>query len=133
MVSRVSLNERTTVVIMTHNFLHDWELLKTLLPSPVQYIGLLGPRQRTEELLRVLPETSLTAGMAPTGEQLTRLHAPVGLDIGAETPEEIALSIIAEIKGFISGRFGGSLRKRNKRIHMEDKDTITDCAIAHEK
>lgn len=133
MLSRVSLNERTAAVIMTHNFLHDWELLKTLLPSPVQYIGLLGSRQRTEELLRVLPETSLTAGMVPTGEQLTRLHAPVGLDIGAETPEEIALSIIAEIKAFMAGRLGGSLRERNKRIHMEDKDTIMDRAKAYEK
>ena len=58
MVSHVSLNERTAVAIMTHNFLHDWELLKTLLPSPVQYIGLLGPRQRTEELLGCVAKTS---------------------------------------------------------------------------
>lgn len=133
MVSRVSLSDRTAVAILTHNFLHDCELLKTLLPSPVQYIGLLGPRQRTEALLRVLPETSLTAGMVPTGEQLTRLHAPVGLDIGAETPEEIALSIIAEIKAFMSGRFGGSLRDRNKRIHTEDRDTSAARARAYEK
>lgn len=133
MVSCVPLNERTVVAIVTHNFLHDWELLKTLLPSPVRYIGLLGSRQRTEELLRVLPETSLTAGMVPTSEQLTRLHAPVGLDIGAETPEEIALSIIAEIKAFTSGRFGGSLRERNKRIHIEDRDTIAGRVRAYEK
>jgi xanthine dehydrogenase accessory factor len=132
MVSCVPLNERTAVAIVTHNFLHDWELLKTLLPSPVRYIGLLGSRQRTEELLRVLPETSLTAGMVPTCEQLTRLHAPVGLDIGAETPEEIALSIIAEIKAFTSGRFGGSLRARNKHIHLENSDTIADKAKSYE-
>jgi xanthine/CO dehydrogenase XdhC/CoxF family maturation factor len=56
-------------------------------------------------------------GMVPTAEELARFHSPVGLDIGAETPEEIALAIIAEIQGALQGRAGGALRLRAGPIH----------------
>jgi xanthine/CO dehydrogenase XdhC/CoxF family maturation factor len=97
-------------VIMTHNFLHDLELLKRLLPSPAAYVGLLGPRRRAEELLAKIGGDTLLPGIAPTQAQLARFFAPIGLDCGAETPEEIALSIVAEIQCVKRGTTGGSLR-----------------------
>lgn len=103
-------------VIMTHNFLHDLELLKHLLPSPAAYIGILGPRRRTDELLDKIGGETLLPGFSPTAVQLARLFAPIGLDLGAETPEEIALSIVAEIQRARRGKSGGSLRERGS-IH----------------
>ena len=109
---RVHLNHRTIAVVMTHNYLHDLELLKTLLPSPVQYLGILGPKSRTETLLQDLPEE-----ITPTEQQRQRLYSPIGLDIGGDTPEEIALSIVAEIQAVIRNRTGESLRNRLRPIH----------------
>lgn len=122
----LAIEPETVAAIATHNYYDDLEALKVLLPASIRYIGLLGSKQRTERLLHQLQQETTY-----TDVQLAKLHAPVGLDIGAETPEEIALSIITEIKAFMSGRFGGSLRTRNKPIHMED--TITNNVIAHEK
>lgn len=110
---RVTVNHRTVAVVMTHNYLHDRELLRTLLPSPLRYLGLLGPKSRTERLLQELGET----GIIPTHEQLCRLHGPIGVDIGADTPEEIAIAIIAEIRAVLANRSGGFLRNRKEPIH----------------
>jgi len=110
---QVQLDNRTMAVVMTHNYLHDLELLKTLLPSPVRYLGILGPKSRTEKLLQDLQEQEIT----PTENQLQRLYSPVGLDIGADTPEEIALSIVAEIQGVLANHSGGSLRNKLGPIH----------------
>ncbi|MFE1746882.1 XdhC family protein [Coleofasciculus sp. H7-2] len=109
----VEINNRTVAVVMTHNYLHDLEILKTLLPSPVQYLGILGPKRRTEQLLLELKEW----GIQLTEAQLHRLHGPVGLDIGADTPEAIALSIVAEIQAVLADRSGGLLRNRQEPIH----------------
>ncbi len=109
----VSLNNRTMAVVMTHNYLHDLEILKTLLPSPVQYLGILGPKSRTEKLFQDLKEQGIT----PTEKQMQRLYSPVGLDIGADTPEEIALSIVAEIQSVLANHSGGSLRNKLGSIH----------------
>lgn len=103
-------------VIMTHNFLQDFELLKKLLPSPAAYIGILGPRHRSDELLAKVGSDTLLPGIVPTQEQLSRVFAPVGLDLGAETPEEIALSIVAEIQRVKQGKTAQSLRERES-IH----------------
>lgn len=103
----ISVDKRTAAVVMTHNYLHDRELLQTLLPSPLSYLGVLGPKRRTEQLLQEL-------GMA---EQFSHLYAPVGLDIGADTPEAIALAILAEMQTVLTNRSGGSLRNRSGPIH----------------
>jgi len=111
--SQVSLLKRTIVVLMTHNYLHDLEVMRQLLPLPLRYLGCLGPRRRTERLVMELAaEDTLNVGAA-----LRRLHAPVGLDIGAETPEEIALSIVSEIKAVMSARTGTKLSEREGTIH----------------
>jgi xanthine/CO dehydrogenase XdhC/CoxF family maturation factor len=111
--AQVSLTENTAVVVMTHNYLDDAGLLRALLPSPVCYLGILGPRQRT---LRLIEEIK-TDVFGLTESTLARLHSPVGLDIGAETPEEIALAIVAEINAVCATRGAGFLRERNAPIH----------------
>ncbi len=98
-------------VLMTHNFLHDLEILKRVLPSDASYVGVLGPRRRTDELLDKLGGATLAPAIAVTPQQLAKLHAPVGLDLGSETPAEIALSIVAEIQKQIRGKSGQSLRE----------------------
>ncbi|HKC63079.1 MAG TPA: XdhC family protein [Pyrinomonadaceae bacterium] len=111
--AHLALTESTAVVLMTHNYLDDVELLRALLPSPVFYLGILGPRQRTLKLL----EEIRADGFIGEEFELARLHSPIGLDIGAETPEEIALAIAAEINAVCAARDGGFLRTRNAPIH----------------
>lgn len=101
------------VAILTHHFMHDLELLRALLPSPALYVGLLGPSKRAGMLLEKLRES----GFTPTARQLSRLHNPIGLNIGAESPEEIALSVLSEIQAFVSGRSGGFLKDHAGPIH----------------
>lgn len=109
----LELGRESAVVVMTHHFLRDLELLKFLLPKRLSYIGLLGPKKRTENLLQEL----CSSGAAPSREQLGRLHGPIGIDIGSETPEEIALAIVAEIQAVLSGRPAGFLKDRREALH----------------
>ena len=104
---RVRLSADTVAVVMSHSYPDDTAWLDLLLKSPAKYIGVLGPRSRTQRLLD-------ERGDAHWPE---RLHAPVGLDIGAEGPEQVALAVVAEIVSSISGRSGGPLRKRAGPIH----------------
>jgi xanthine/CO dehydrogenase XdhC/CoxF family maturation factor len=106
-------DDRTAAVVMTHNYGRDLALLGQLLPGRAGYVGLLGPRSRTERLLEDLKR----GGKAPNLVALQRLHAPVGLDIGAETPEEVALAIVAEVRAQMAGRAGGKLKERKGPIH----------------
>ncbi len=110
---RVDLDATTAALVMTHHYLRDRSLLRFLLPSAAPFIGMLGPRRRTEALLGDLREEGLTV----TAEQLERLHGPAGLDIGAESPEQIALALIAEIQAVLAGRRGGWLCEREGPIH----------------
>jgi len=113
---RLSLDGRAAVVIMTHNYDRDLEVLRRVLPSPVPYVGILGPRKRTDRLLQDL---SRLGPPPPTDAQLARLHGPVGLDLGAEGPVEIALSVVAEIQSALARRAGTSLRDAQPRLHAE--------------
>ena len=103
-------DENSVAVIMTHNYDRDREILRRLLNSKCRYIGALGPKKRTEKLLDEIGESFSDA-------QLEKLYAPVGLDIGADTPEAIALSIVAEIQSVLSDRDGGFLRLRQASIY----------------
>jgi xanthine dehydrogenase accessory factor len=113
---KVSLTADTAVVVMTHSYFDDVELLRALLSTSVRYLGLLGPATRTAKLLCELSKEA----KRPTPSQLRRLHAPIGIDIGAETADEIAVAIIAEIKAIESGRQAGFLSQRNAPIHDDD-------------
>jgi xanthine/CO dehydrogenase XdhC/CoxF family maturation factor len=108
-----ALDDRTAAVVMSHNYERDLALLAALLPSPARYVGILGARVRTKELLADLAQR----GPAPTRAQLARLRAPVGLDVGAETPPEVAVSVAAEVLAVMSGRRGGPLADRKGPIH----------------
>lgn len=96
-------------VVMTHNFLHDAELLDLLLPSAIPYVGVLGPKRRGAELVASLSDVARA--------HAERLRNPIGLDLGGDTPEEIALSIVAEIQAVLHGRDAGALAAREEAIH----------------
>ncbi|MDR7495683.1 MAG: XdhC family protein [Armatimonadota bacterium] len=109
----VPTDAHTFVLVMTHNYIHDRNLLRAFLPTPAAYLGMLGPRARTEKILRELA----AEGVVISPERRRQIYGPVGLDIGSETPEEIALAALAEILAVARGRPGGLLRDRRGPIH----------------
>jgi xanthine/CO dehydrogenase XdhC/CoxF family maturation factor len=108
-----TIDRRTHVVVMTHNFLRDKEYLRSLLGSEAGYIGMLGPSARTQRLMMELADE----GVEITQADRDRIHGPAGLDLGAEGPEEIAHAIVAEIVAIRHGRRGGFLKERPSPIH----------------
>ena len=106
---RLTLDESSYAVVMTHNFADDRAYARALLATRVAYIGMLGPRERTERILREV------RGGGP-GEA-ARVYGPVGLDIGTDGAEQVALSVVAEILAVRSGRRTRSLRERGVPIH----------------
>ncbi|MEH1792504.1 XdhC family protein [Nostoc sp.] len=117
---QVLITDRTVAVVMTHNYLDDLEILNVMLPSPARYIGILGPKHRTERLLQDLS----TEKIVTTSEQLNRLYSPIGIDIGADTPEEIAIAIIAEIQAVLTNRQSNFLKNRNQPIHQNYQSNL---------
>jgi len=103
----------SVAVIMTHNYRNDVRLLGTLLTRPLAYLGLLGPRKRTDRILAELEAGGLAIDPGMRG----RLRAPVGLDLGADNPEEVALAILAEMQAVLAGRDARPLRDRKGPIH----------------
>jgi xanthine/CO dehydrogenase XdhC/CoxF family maturation factor len=112
-LEQISIDEQTVFVLMTHNYNYDLAMLRALLEHNVKYIGVLGPKKKLERMLEELKD----AGMKLTDKQMNSVYGPVGLEIGAETAEEIALSIIAEIKSVFAGKKGTSLRDSKDFIH----------------
>lgn len=102
--------EWSAVVLMSHDYLRDAAFLGSFLGRRVAYLGVLGPRDRTERLLAELPR-------APSEADAAALHAPAGLDIGADGAEQVATAIVAEILAVWHGRGGGALRERPGPIH----------------
>lgn len=110
----VPLDERTVVALCTHRFASDLDWLRLLMSSRVPYIGILGARQRAVRLLDTLAQEGTTVDAAVRA----RIFAPLGLDIGAESPDEIALSAVAEMHAVINGRKGASLKHRATPLHV---------------
>jgi xanthine dehydrogenase accessory factor len=102
------IDSRTYCIIMNHHLERDMEALAYALKSDASYVGLLGPRIRRAKIMNLLKEQGITF----SNRELEKLHSPIGLDIGAETPEEIALSIMAEITAFRTGHQGGFLKEK---------------------
>jgi len=113
LAARAAPGKDALAVVMTHRYVHDVPILRGLLPLPLLFLGLLGPKKRAEKILDDLA----SAGLEMTPSQRSRLHAPVGLDIGGDSPDEVALSIVAEIQAVLAGREGGPLRERQRPIH----------------
>lgn len=108
LAKRFMLDERCYVIIMMHHFADDTAYLGNVVSTRAAYIGMLGPRQRTERILA-------TIGRDASDDP--RIHGPVGLDIGTDGAEQVALSVLAEIMAFRSGRGARSLRERLVPIH----------------
>jgi xanthine/CO dehydrogenase XdhC/CoxF family maturation factor len=124
LASRVALDARTMAVVMAHSATHDRAYLHAMLDAGAAYIGVLGPRRRTMELL---------GDRAIAGDLPAAVHAPIGLDLGAESPDEIALAIVAEIAAVSTGRSGGLLRGKCGPIHDRERASSTldsDALIA---
>jgi len=107
------IDQYTAIVLMSHDFKTDKMNLSQALQVGATYIGMLGPRVRSERIFKELANE----GKVVSDETMNRIYAPAGLDIGASTPEEIALSIMAEIKTVFSKREGGFLKLRHAPIH----------------
>jgi xanthine/CO dehydrogenase XdhC/CoxF family maturation factor len=118
-VERLQVDEQTVFLLMTHNYHYDLKMLQLLLQKQCTYIGTLGPRKRLERMLDELKDL----GIEITPQQRERIYGPTGLDIGAEAAEEIALSVLAEIKAVLAKRQGTSLRNRPESIHARTDST----------
>ena len=103
-------DERSAAVVATHNYFDDLAILRTLLPTAAPYLGVLGARARAVRLMADCRDVL-------RGGDESRVFGPAGLDLGADGPEEIALSIVAEIQRVFRGRSGRSLRARVIEIH----------------
>ncbi len=112
----LSIDQHTAILLMSHDFKTDKYNLPGVLKTNARFIGLLGPRKRADRILDEL----VNEGIAFSEDSLSKIHAPVGLDIGALTPEEIALSIAAEIRAAFSKRKGTALKWRVGPIHDRD-------------
>jgi len=124
-LEQIAIDEHTVFLLMTHNYNYDMAMLRQLLQKNISYIGMLGPKKKRERMLDELKGE----GLIFTQQQLSVLHSPVGLDIGAETSEEIALSILAEIKALFAGKDVQSLRTLKEVIHPRSATIIEEVKI----
>lgn len=106
-------DRRTFVLVMSHNYLRDTDYIRSYLGTDVAYLGSLGPRKRLDAVLADLAKD----GVVPSPQDLAKIYAPAGLDLGAEGPEEVAWAIMAEVIAVRSGRGAGHLRDRKGHIH----------------
>ncbi len=113
---KITIDDHTAVVLMSHDYKTDYNLLQHFIDHDVPYIGLLGPKKRMIKMQNELADEGKNIDL----ESMPNLFAPVGLDIGAESPEEISLSIASEIITTLRRREGTSLRKRLGPIHERD-------------
>jgi xanthine dehydrogenase accessory factor len=127
-IEQVLIDDQTVFLLMTHNYNYDLAVLRSLLTKKVRYIGSLGPKKKLDRMLDELKEEGIIAA----DEQLLNLYGPVGLDIGAETSEEIALAILAEIKTVFSSKEGQSLRAKPGAIHSRFDLLIEQGDIRYE-
>ena len=112
----IAIDKHTAVVLMSHDYKTDYTLIQHFIKAQVPYIGLLGPRKRMDKMQKELQAEGKEIDL----ESCENLYAPVGLDIGAESPEEIALAIAAEIVKTLRGRDGKALRERKGPIHERE-------------
>ncbi|KQS33778.1 XdhC family protein [Dyadobacter sp. Leaf189] len=121
LLTHVPTDSRTFFLLMTHNYNYDLSLLKSLvLKDQFRYIGALGPKKKLNRMFDEL----LKEGIEVSELQRSRIYGPVGMDIGAETSEEIALSVLAEIKAVLNDKSGSSLREKKEPIHNRAQKTM---------
>jgi xanthine dehydrogenase accessory factor len=111
------VDKRTVICVLTHDPKFDVPVLKSALATPAGYIGAMGSRRTHNNRTARLKEEGVT------DEDLSRIASPIGLDIGARTPEETAVAIAAEIIALHTGHSGGRLSERSGPIHAPNPDT----------
>ncbi len=116
----VTLAAGSCVVVMNHHIERDQQSLRFALESPASYIGVLGPRARLDKLLAGLAEQ----GYTPSPFAVTRVRSPIGLSLGAETPAEVALSVLGEILAIVRGFEGGFLTGWPGSLHRPDDKRV---------
>lgn len=116
-LEHITVDHRTVFVLMTHNYNYDLAMLKALLQVNTPYIGSLGPKKKLDRMLDEIKNQ----GIPIPKQALDKIFGPVGLDLGAETAEEIALSIVAEIQVILSNRSAKQLRDSEEFIHSRDE------------
>lgn len=109
----------TACVLMSHNYEYDRDVLLKLVKTDAPYIGILGPRKRFDKMQEEFQGQNIRL----SEKDFHRIHSPIGLDIGAEAPDEIALSIISEIQSKFSNRSGGFLKYNSGPIHQRDPNS----------
>ena len=124
-LEKLLIDEQTAFVLMTHNYPYDLSMLKEVIKTNAKYIGSLGPRKKIDRMIAELNSD----GVFLTDEQNRNIYGPAGLDIGAETPEEISLSILAEIKAALSNHKAGMLREKSSFIHPRAETQIEKVVI----
>ena len=110
-LASTEIDERTVVAVLSHDDRFDAELVAAALASPAAYVGAMGSRGTHDRRVRQLRALDVDE------ESLARLHSPIGLDLGASTPEETAISVLAEVLAVRSGATGVRLRDRSDAIH----------------
>jgi xanthine/CO dehydrogenase XdhC/CoxF family maturation factor len=110
----IKIDEQTAIVLMTHNYNYDIAAVEQLINTNCNYIGVLGPKKKLLKMFNDLKDK----GIVIDDKLMKNTYSPVGLDIGAETSEEISLSIIAEIMAVFAKRKGSSLKERPTEIHI---------------
>lgn len=119
-IQHIEIDERTVFLLMSHNYSYDKGILRHILDSPTPYVGVLGPRKKLD---RILDEFH-AEGLICSPHQLSRIHGPAGLDLGAGTPEEIALSMISGIMACMGGGSGKPLSTSGSVIHSRSSLAI---------
>lgn len=114
--------QKSYALVMSHNFKYDMEVLNGLLKTDIPYIGILGPKKRMGIMLEELGKNNAVS----PDELDKRIFAPVGLNIGAETPDEIALSILSEILAFHNKKPAGFLKDKKGHIHDRESSLEID-------
>ncbi|MBS1947277.1 MAG: XdhC family protein [Bacteroidetes bacterium] len=127
LLKKIDIDDQTAFVLMTHNYHYDLAVLRELIKTKVPYIGSLGPKKKLNKMVMKLEEE----GFLLDSEQLKHVYGPSGLDIGAETPEEIALSILSEIKAVLSNKQGNMLRDKPDPIHLRNETLIEKITTRH--
>lgn len=128
-LQHVVIDQRTAFVLMSHNYNYDIAILKAILDKDLMYIGVLGPHKK----MNMMMDELVAEGIILTAEQKERIHGPVGLNIGAETAEEIAVSIIAEIQATITSSMPQPLREKKDVIHARANLVIENSSSATDR
>lgn len=127
-LANIVLDDRTAMILMTHNYNYDLAMLRQLLPLKLPYVASLGPKKRLQRMLDELKDE----GIDITTDQLESVFGPAGIDIGSENSDEIALSIIAEIQAVLNKKAVNSLRDK-KAVHTRHiKPVMQQTATAEE-